>query len=131
MEQAGELPAQDLSSAVGAESSVPAGKAAIGRPSVPMKAMPVSLVWWARTASSRPIRRMTSRPSPRTSTFWPSSRRWSKRSTTVTSPPAAASHDTAAGPAMLAPEIRMLGRSVPRRSAASQALAALGPRRLR
>ena len=41
--------------------------------------------------------------------FWPSSRRWSKRSTTVTCQPDPASSEATAGPAMLAPETRTVG----------------------
>ena len=82
------VPRRISSSAVAPDvSPLDAGKKATVPPSSSTKAVPVSPVFAASAASSRPIRRRTSRPAPRTSTFCPSSRRWSNRSTTVVSKP--------------------------------------------
>src|SRR5215212_4021173 len=62
----------------------------------------------ARTAASRPIRRMTSLATPRASTACPPGRSSGARSTTVTSAPRRCSQWASAGPAMLAPATNTL-----------------------
>ena len=99
-------PRRISSSAVG-PSSPSCSKDAADSPSASTNSVPVSVVLRARISSSIPSRRAASRPAPRTSTFWPSSRSRSSRSTTVTSHPASTSQQASAGPAMPAPEIRM------------------------
>lgn len=78
-------------------------------PSSSTNRAPAVSVRAARTASSSPMRRITSRATPRASTACPPGRRPGARSTTVTSAPYCASQCASAGPAMLAPAINTLG----------------------
>jgi hypothetical protein len=108
VEDLGQVPAQDLDlrdQPVAVE--LVGAQRATRRFFLVTRDMPSVSVQAARTCSSSPIRRTTCLATPRMSMAWPPGRSPGERSTTVAWKPNRCSQYARAGPAMLAPEIKI------------------------